>query len=74
MPSQAQAAAEEAAASSAEHLEELRLRMDARQRWLEGEEAALAAKVAEATAPAAAERDRHLSATAALRQEVEHLR
>jgi hypothetical protein len=55
-------------------LEELRLRMDARQRWLEGEEAALAAKVAEATAPAAAERDRHLSAAAALRQEVEHLR
>ena len=28
--------------------------MDARQRWLEGEEAALAAKVAEATAPATA--------------------
>lgn len=71
---QAQAAAEEAAASSAEHLEELHLRVDARQRWLEGEEVALAAKVTEATAPAAAERDRHLSAAAALRQEVEHLR
>lgn len=71
---QAQAAEQKAAAGSAEHVEELRARIEARQRWLEGEEAALAAKITEATAPAAAERNRHLSAAAALRQEVEALR
>lgn len=48
--------------------------MEARVRWLAGERAALDAKIAEATAPAAAGRDRHLAATQALRSEVEALR
>jgi len=52
----------------------MRSRIDARQRWLQGEQAALAARVAEATAPAVAERDERLSAAAALRQQVEGLR
>lgn len=48
--------------------------MEARQRWLEGEEAALVAKVAEATAPATEHLDQLLSAAMVLRQEVEALR
>ncbi len=71
---QAQASADEAASSSAEHLQELQARMEARQRWLEGEEAALVAKVAEATAPATEHLDQLLSAAMVLRQEVEALR
>lgn len=71
---QAHAAAKEADASSGEQLEELRQRIEARQRWLDDEQAALAAKVAEATAPAVAERDKRSTASAALRQEVQGLR
>jgi hypothetical protein len=71
---QASAAAEEAAASTAEQLADLQQRIDARRRWLDNEQAALDAKVADAIAPAAAQRDQRLSTAAALRQEVEALR
>lgn len=71
---QAEAAAAEAEAGSREHLEDLRARMEARERWLATERSALDAKVAEATAPAAAQRDARAAATAALRSKVDELR
>ncbi len=71
---QAKAAAAEDQSGSQEHLEDLRARMEARERWLAGERDALGAKVREATAPAAATRDRHAEAAEALRHEVEALR
>ena len=71
---QAEAAAAEADAGSREHLEDLRARMEARERWLATERSALDAKVAEATAPAAAQRDARAAAAAALRSEVDALR
>ena len=71
---QAEAAAAEADAGSREHLEDLRARMEARERWLATERSALDAKVVEATAPAAAQRDARAAAVAALRSEVDKLR
>ena len=71
---QAEAGAAEDQSGSQEHLEDLRARMEARERWLAGERDALGAKVREATAPATAARDRHAEAAEALRCEVEALR
>ncbi len=71
---QAEAAAAEAAAAAAEQLAELRARIAARERWLGGERAELDARCAEATAPAAAQREQCSAAAAALRAAVQELR
>ena len=71
---QAEAKAAEHHSGSQEHLEDLRARVEARERWLAGERDSLSAKVREATAPAAAARDQHAEAAEALRCEVETLR
>ena len=71
---QAEAEAAENQSGSQEHLEDLRARVEARERWLAGERGSLGARVREATAPAAAVRDRHAEAAEALRREVEALR
>ena len=73
-PLQAQAKAAENQSGSQEHLEDLRARVEARERWLAGERDSLSAKVREATAPAAAARDGHAEAAEALRGEIEALR
>ena len=71
---QAERAAAEERAAGREHVEELRGRVAARQRWLAEEQAAVDAKIEEATRPAADSIRTHSAAVEALAAEVDALR
>ena len=71
---QAERAAAEERAAGREHVEELRGRVAARQRWLAEEQAAVDAKIEEATRPAADSMRTHSAAVEALAAEVDALR